>query len=275
MNPLIALTFLFLSYQSAWSYIPRTQTIIKKMTSNNGSREYKVVREVVIESADRQQKAQEIWTVSNGDKMRVSVSSLDATNPWQFVIQYNSKGRQTFNAGGRLKTLKKSRDFFEPLFHDRYYRSLTKRLIRHRFIPDWIPEAPAPAVVDSKTVMTPEPFVSLEPAEGIVSYSIGAKRSRSGDKSQTRLWVEQDSFLIKKGRLTSGAEFVNGPYQSYPGRLKLPSEQRINWNNKMARIRVLKVERTKTKKSDWKLTQESKGSIPSDPLIKEFYTRFR
>ncbi len=259
----------------SFAYIPRTETIVKKMSSNNGRRQYKIVREVVIESKERQVKAREVWTVAHGDKMKLEVNSMDAANPWKFAILYSANDRKTLSRDKNLKTFKKSADFFEPLFHDRSHRSLMKRMVAYKFLPEWIKSTNPPTYDKGKTKLTPEPFVHLTPMEGSVNYEIGAASNSDGGNSQTRLWVEQDSFLIKKGRLRSRAEFVNTRFQTFTGGLHLPSEQLINWNDKSAKVKLLTVEKIKTKNNDWALSKETTDSIPSDSLIKEFYSRFR
>lgn len=272
---LTLLIFSFIIPVTSSAYIPRTKTIVKKMSRNNGRREYKLVREVVLESKEQKIKAREVWTISHGDRMKVEVSSMDSNNPWNFAIVYSRKDRKTLSSNKALKSFKKSPDFFEPLFHDRSHRSLLRRMVAYKFLPTWIESTKAPAFEEGKTTMTPEPFISLAPMEGTVNYAIGAASNSEGGNGQTQLFVEQDSFLIKKGRLRSQAEFVNSRYQSFVGGLKLPGDQRINWNDKIAKIKLLTVERTKTKKSDWNLSGKKTGSIPTDSLIKEFYSRFR
>lgn len=272
--------FLILSFSlffssTAWSYVPRAQTIIKKMARNNGRRTYTLVREVVLQSPTNQIKAKETWTIANGDKMKLRVESQNANPPWSFVINYTKNRRQTLSANKKVKSFPKSPDFFEPLFHDRSYRSLTKRLISQRFLPDWVKSTPQPDYDKGKTKMTAEPFVSLDPVEGVISYAFGAKKNTAGDNSQTTLWIEQDSFLIKKGRLRSKAEFVNSQFQSFSGGLKLPGEQTINWGSNNARIKLMTVETIKASKKTWQLNSQKSGAIPSNPLIKEFYSRFR
>lgn len=271
----LILIFCFILPETSSAYIPRTKTIVKKMSRNNGRREYKLVREVILESREQKIKAREVWTISHGDRMKVEVSSMDANNPWNFAILYSQRDRKTLSRNKALKSFKKSPDFFEPLFHDRSHRSLLRRMVSYRFLPDWIEKTTAPAYVDGKTKMSPEPFVTLTPMEGTVNYAIGATNNSEGGNNQTQLFIEQDSFLIKKGRLRSQAEFVNSRYQSFVGGLKLPGDQRISWNDKIAKVKLLTVERTKTKKKDWKLSGDKTGSIPTDPLIKEFYSRFR
>ena len=276
MKFLIILLFLVsTNINVAQAYVPRTQTIVKKMSRNNGRREYRFVREVILESKEKTIKAREAWSVAHGDRMKVEVSSLDSSNPWSFAILYEKNDRKTLSKNKALRSFKKSPDFFEPLFHDRSHRSLLRRMVNYRFLPPWIAESTAPAYVDGKTKMTPEPFITLSPMEGTVNYAIGALNNSEGGNNQTQLWVEQDSFLIKKGRLQSRAEFVNEGFQTFTGGLKLPGQQQISWNDKVAKIKLIKVERFKSKKSDWKLSGNKTGSIPSDPLIKEFYSRFR
>ncbi len=260
---------------NAIAYIPRAETIIKKMTDNNGQRDYKVVREVDLSSPERKIKAREVWTIANGDQMKLEVSSLDSNNPWNFVILYSAKNRKTLSRKKSVKTFQKSNDFFEPLFHDRYHRSLLNRMVTYKFLPTWIKETNPPNYVDGQTKMTPEPFIQLAPMEGSVNYAVGAHSNSQGSQNQTMLWVEQDSFLIRKGRLQSDAEFVNSQFQTFVGGLKLPGEQQISWNDKVARVKLLTAERIKTSKNDWNLNSNQTGSIPTDPLIKEFYSRFR
>ena len=272
---LILFVLIFGLLPTSHAYILRAQTIVKNMTRNNGSQDYTIVREVTLESENRQVKAREVWTVANGDKMKVKVSSLDSNNAWNFAILYDSRQRRTLSSTNKIKTFKRSNEFFEPLFHDRYYKSLMKRLVHYRFVPSWAQNTAAPDLVKGKTLMTPEPFVGLEPMEGTVSYAIGADKSSDGSSAHTQLWVEQDSFNIIKGRLPSKAEFVNSKFQSFPGGLKLPSEQQVTWNNKVAKVKLLAVERAHPKTKDWALEDSDSGSLPVDPLIKEFYTRFR
>ena len=217
----LILTFCFILPQTGSAYIPRTKTIVKKMSRNNGRREYKLVREVVLESREQKIKAREVWTVSHGDRMKVEVSSMDTNNPWNFAIVYSQRDRKTLSRNKALKSFKKSPDFFEPLFHDRSHRSLLRRMVGYRFLPDWVEQTTAPAYVDGKTKMSPEPFVTLTPMEGTVNYAIGATNNSEGGNNQTQLFVEQDSFLIRKGRLRSQAEFVNSRFQSFIGGLKL------------------------------------------------------
>lgn len=271
---LILFLILIAAQFQAQAYIPRAQTIIKKMTSNNGARDYKVVREVTIEAENRQIRAKEVWTIANGDKMKVKVSSLDSNNPWSFSILYGKTDRKTMSSGKSVKTFKKSREFFEPLFHDRSSRSMTDRLIAARLVPDWIKNTPPPNYSEGKTMMTPEPFVNLEPMEGSINYAIGSNKSSTG-KNHSLIWVEQDSFLLKKGRFGSMAEFTNSQFQTYPGGLKLPSEQIISWDEKVAKVKTLSAENTQTASSQWTLDKNDSGQIPNEPLIKEFYSRFR
>ena len=272
---LIVLLFTLTVPQASHGYIPRAKTIVKKMTKNNGRREYKIVREVTLESKEKQIRAREVWTVAHGDKMKLTVSSLDSSSPWQFSILYSTKDRRTLSRKKVLQAFRKSPDFFEPLFHDRSHRSLLNRMVRYRFIPDWATNTKSPAYADGETKMTPEPFITLAPMEGTVNYAIGADSNSEGGVGQTQLWVEQDSFLIKKGRLRSQAEFVNSDFQVFPGGLKLPSQQIVSWNDNVARIKLLTSETTRTNKKDWTLNPENAGQIPTDPLIKEFYSRFR
>lgn len=266
---------IFTSGSLCHAYIPRTKTIVSKMSDNNGHREYSITREVTLESKEKQIRAKETWLVAYGDKMKVKVESLDANNPWNFVILYSAKDRKTLTRNKAVKSFKKSPDFFEPLFHDRSSNSLLRRLIAFKFVPRWVASTSAPVYEEGETKITPEPFITLAPMEGSVNYAIGAKSNSQGAVNQTQLWVEQDSFLIRKARLPSQAEFVDSHFQSFPGGLKLPGQQQIHWDDKVAKIKLINASRTRSHKKDWQLKGEDSGTIPTDPLIKEFYSRFR
>ena len=266
---------LLLSFtQPAWSYIPRIKTIVKKMTLNNGRKEYKILRKVLLKSENKQTEFQEKWFIAGSDKMKLEVSSLDLNNPWSFVILYGPKDRKTLTSRQKIKSFKKSKEFLEPLFHERNHKNLMKALIFHNFIPSWGNDLPPPGFSNNQTQITPEPFTSLEPLQGVVNYSVGAGQTTSGGKG-ARLWVEQDSFVIRKIRLGSKTELINGSFQNFSDGLKLPGKQTISWNKGVALITLLKVEKIKTKPKDWTLKKVGEEALPTNPLVKEFYSRFR
>ncbi len=271
----LSLQFILFFSSTSLAYVPRANTIIEKMVLNNGSGEYKVVREVTLQAENREIKLREQWVIAYGDKMRLEVTSLDSTNPLSFAVVFDENQRKTLSSQKAIKNFKKSREFFEPLFHDRSSRSLTRRLIQQGFVPEWIQQTPPPTVADGKTIMTPEPFVRLEPSQGSVNYALGSPTNQLASRSQPTLWIEQDSFLITKMRLGSRAEITNSNYQTFTGGLKLPSEQVISWGNHVAKVKLLAVERNRSTAKEWALNPKGLGAIPSDPLIKEFYTRFR
>ncbi len=275
LKPLFCFLSLLVSSQNLFAYVPRANTIVEKMVLNNGNGEYKVVREVTLQAENREIKLREQWVIAYGDKMRLEVTSLDSSNPWGFAVLFDEKQRKTLSSNKTIKAFKKSREFFEPLFHDRSSRSLTRRLIEQGFVPEWIQNTPPPTVADGKTVMTPEPFVRLEPSQGSVNYALGSPGNQISNHNQPLIWVEQDSFLITKMRLGSRAEITNTGYQTFTGGLKLPSEQVISWGNNVAKIKLLAVERSQVPSKQWTLSPQGLGVIPAEPLVKEFYSRFR
>ena len=272
---LFSLLFFCTLLPRAHAYIPRAQTIVKKMARNNGRFPYKIVREVSLQGQDATYKAKETWYIANGDKMKVVVESLDAKDPWSFVIQYSKDKRQTKSSSGKVRVFKKSKEFFEPLFHDRYSKSLSRRLVGFKFMPDWVINTPQPSFEEGKTKITKENFIQLEPSEGSISYAIGARKNRSGSLWKTVLWVEQDSFLIKKGKLRSNSEFSNSSFQTFVGGLKLPREQRISWGDKVATVKLMAAEKFKPTRKTWKVSHHKTTRIPSYQVVKEFYSRFR
>ena len=68
---------------------------------------------------------------------------------------------------------------------------------------------------------------------------------------------------------------MNNSFQSFSGGLHLPANQLISWNDRVARIKLISAEPVHVNGKDWSLTTQDAGSIPTDPLVKEFYSRFR
>ncbi len=267
--------FFFLLFNPpARSYIPRSKTIVRKMTLNNGKKQYRILRKVLLQSENKQTEVREKWLIADSDQMKLEVSSLNLNRPWKFVIVYGPRDRKTLTSRKKTKSFKRSREFLEPLFHERNSGKLMKRLISLDFMPSWIWNSPPPNFSNNQTSLTPEPFIFLEPLEGAVNYSIGTNQTTSGGPGP-RLWVEQDSFVIRKIRLGSKTELLNGPFQSFSDGLKLPGRQSLSWNKGVAHITLLKVEKVNIRKKDWALEQTDQEPLPSDPLIKEFYSRFR
>ncbi|MCB0377167.1 MAG: hypothetical protein KDD33_01615 [Bdellovibrionales bacterium] len=275
MKTWLLVFFIFAGLSPAQAYVPRTKTIVKKMSNNGGRRTYRVVREVTLQNSYHTVKAKETWTIAHGDKMKLVVESLDDKNPWSFVILYDKGKRQTISSQKNVKSYPKSPEFFEPIFHDRNYKSLMRRLVGFRFMPDWVLQTPEPEFKEGKSKITEEPFVHLEPIDGSITYAVGSKKDASGEPGGTVLWVEQDSFQIKKGRLRSKAEFSNSKYQSFLGGLKLPREQTITWKDRLATVKLMTAESVSPKNDFWKLDTKTPSQLPDDRLVKEFYSRFR
>ena len=229
------------------------------MVLNNGKKQYKILRKVLLQSGNKQVEVREKWLIANGNKMKLEVSSLDINAPWKFVIVYGTRNRKTLTNRQKIKSFKKSREFLEPLFHERNHEKMMRRLISHNFMPSWVTGLPPPRFSNNQTLITPEPFIFLEPLEGSVNYSIGASQTTSGGLGP-RLWVEQDSFVIRKIRLGSKAELINGPFQNFNDGLKLPEKQNVSWNKGVANITLLGVEKVSIKKSDWSLRKNRSGS---------------
>ena len=261
----------------AKAYKLRLNTIVKQMIRNNGRKSpgYKIVREVSFEANGQSQSARETWWVKNGDRMKVQVESVDPAKPWSFEIVYNGGARQTLSSSNQVKSFKVSKEFFEPLFHDRSETSLKQRLVQFQFIPEWAKNLPAPDYVRGKTVMKDEKFIGLVPGTGAVSYLIGAPKNADGTPGHTHLWVEQDTFKISKGKLASKSEFTNKEFQDIDGGLKLPRTQVISWADRVARVRVITAEKKRLSSTDLALSTSKSTTVPDQPILKEFYSRFR
>jgi hypothetical protein len=99
-------------------------------------------------------------------------------------------------------------------------------------------------------------------------------------------WVEQDSFIIRKMRSPSGAEFQGDDYSTFSKNLWFPRSQTISFNGRTASIRVTKVlaqdlnaeSRKLMEPSSLKAKGDSTTVLPKSdlaPVVAEFYKRFR
>lgn len=261
--------FLFLTFfvsVSAQAYIPKLNTILSKMTANNGGTKAWVLKRTVTLKEDNVV-AQETWTVANADLMKLRAEGTNSDgSAWSVEILYKGGRRHTTTSEGNTQVFPLSAEFFEPLIHYRSSRALMSRLSAFQILP--------PTVSGDTTSPT---YVNLDRYKGGVAYMLGALDSKN-TLQPPRLWVEQDSFLIRKLRLGSQVEVEFDSYKDFEeGKIKQPELQTVFWKNTTVLVQNTSTQLLEPKKAEAAL-QIQKGLravLPDNANLKEFYSRFR
>lgn len=263
---------------SSFGYLPRIKTIAAKAVKNNGRGVYEIKREVSLFQQESKINFSETWLVQHGDAMKLTAQGTnDDGSPWKFSVTYEKGKRKTTTAAGKEKIFSWSPFFTEPLFHYRSRESFMDRLIKLHFIPAWARNTPSLNVSsDNITKFTAEEFVKLSRQQGRVNYELGSSVEKT--KSAPKMWLEQDSFLIRRAKLSGDTYLTNESFRSFSGNLKFPLLQSISWNDNTAKIKTTSVKRLKSAKVRKSIHASLKGQsavLPKNKIVKEFFSRFR
>lgn len=263
MKILILFLFLIVPYLSH-AYIPKLNTILTRITSNNGASNSLTLKRTVFFKEDNL-RCNETWYINNADSMKVLVSgkNLDQSD-WSFEIVYKNGKRQTLSTNGEIKTFPISSEFFEQLMHYRNPGALQNRLQNYQILPN------------KSDTQSPTSYVNLDRHRGTVVYRFGAQETKNAQPPPLLL-IEQDSFLPKRLRLGSQVEVeFSDTTQLDEGAIKQPSQQTIIWKSTTVIAKIESLEKLAANKISSHLKFENKKStLPENENIKEFYSRFR
>ncbi len=272
---------------SAWAYIPKTRMILSRAIKNSGSQTYQVIQEVHFKTETDALVVKELWTVIDGKTLRLKATGgTTLSDQWEFNAIYKDGRRFVFEGDDKVHNYPQSVEFAEPYFHFRKLDNLLYQLIRIDVLPNTILKPNQPAYSLNQVKYEPEPYARLSRVSGYIAYAFGQPTPAGSDVSLPGVWVEQDSFLLRKLRFKSQAEVQANKYQSYNSGLKLPKDRTITWNNNAVFIRTISAKSLGSRSSlqsrfqpntllSLKKTISSDRREPRNALIKEFYARFR
>jgi hypothetical protein len=106
---------------------------------------------------------------------------------------------------------------------------------------------------------------------------LGAQDSKN-TLQPPRLWVEQDSFLIRKLRMGSQIEVEFDAFKEFEeGKIKEAELQTLFWKSSTVIIQNTSTQLVEPKKLEGflKIQKEAKAVLPQNANLKEFYSRFR
>lgn len=257
---------LLLMTSSVFAYVPKLSTVLSKMSSHTGSNKGFILKRTVT-LKEENVVAHETWHVSHADLMKLDVEGTNTDgSPFKFEILYKGGKRVTTTVEGKSQSFPLSSEFFEPLLHYRSSRALHSRLVAMQIIPsNAATDAASPA------------FMNLDRYKGGVSYLLGAQDSKN-TLQPPRLWVEQDSFLIRKLRLGSQVEVEMDSFKDFEeGKIKQAELQTVFWKNATVTIQNTSTEMVDQKKIEplMKIQKATPAVLPQNTSLKEFYSRFR
>jgi hypothetical protein len=259
---------------SAWAHIPKMNTILTKVAANSGGTNGLIIKRTVTLKEDNVT-AEELWHIANADLMKVDVSGTNSDgSKYSFDILYKDGKRVTSTTSGGLKSFQLSGEFYEPLLHYRSMRALLSKLISMQLVPTW---AGSPAQ---------ENFITLDRLKGSLVYVLGAGEAKN-TQAPPQLWIEQDSFVIRKVRLGSQIEVEFDNIKNYgkedekgrPAQPKIyqPDLQTIYWKNTTVLVQNTSVQLVPVAKITplFKMEKAGVAQLPENVNLKEFYSRFR
>ncbi len=249
----------------AKAYIPSYSMMLSHLAGAQGRGGYRIEQELVFKGVE-QIVLREIWWVLSADQMRVDVMSAKQKKDMYLRFIYH-RGKKIFRSESNLIQRRPlPRSHLEQPFHLRNASKLKKLFSLWKVAPFQVP--------DRKNNQGSDFFVRLDRKGGQVQYQIG--------KGKSRLWLEQDEFVIRSWKWGSGESLRAWDYKLYPGFMFFPSHRLFRHNSFEVFIQVRKIQSVKLKKKYFqqkllsrKNTFSPDFSSADQDRIREFYKKFR
>ena len=225
------------------AYIPPAEMVLSRLEKTQQGAGFKISQKVRFSEVSKFTAPLELIEVWLRGPQSVSLSISSSSHPGlQANFLYKKNGSKTWiDSQGRKRT--KKSDFLETYF------------LSKGFLPEWMLSPPA---------------LRLGRAEGVVSYLFQL------GKTQKKVWVEQDEFVIRKIQTESGRELSAFEYQQHSSRFLFPKKRKFKTPQYTAEMEVLDVKRTKGFKNKLKSHRWEHKSIGRDmDRVKEFYENIR
>ena len=265
--------------------IPQSQTIAARLARSHGKNVYVIEQDVQFRTNAEPLVLRERWIIENGDRLRLTVTTPTSTDiksadraSFEALYRDNRRTYTELNAG--VKTSNVSQEFAEGFFHMRSGKSFLTALIKARIVPgDFFREKSKPTKIE-QVHHIPDPYVRLGRDNGVVTWIFGEPSPGEG-KLSPQVWIEQDTFILKRLRFPSEAEITADRYISYANGLKFPRERTINWNDNTVTIRIVSVRAMTSAQAgrSFEVVPFTSGAkparLPELPQVREFYSRFR
>ncbi len=281
---LLLLSFLT---SSALAYIPDLEMILDRTVKNQGNTGYIIDLELSFDTKSQTQLVKEHWIIEDAENMRVFAQGERELKDQLSLLRVYDKNKKFYlDESGSVRSTRFSAEFFEHIFHIRTVKKLHRSLIDLSILPEASTKHKA-AVIDVKEPSYDKvPYLRLSRASGVIAYALGMPPAKDATQLNPEIWIEQDQFVIRKLRLPTQAEVSAEDYQKFVGSISFPQMRTVRWANNSVKIRVVSIRNTpitqKTREllspkvfSEEKKNSEKLNMISDDPVIQEFYSRFR
>ncbi len=268
----ILFLLVYLSAQ-AQAYIPNHHMILSRTSDNHGRGPYLIVQEVVFPGDPDPLTIQETWWVQTESSLRMTAVGKGALKEQFFVAcSYDLSRKTCIDGEGQQHSHPLAKLWHEDFFHFRYSKNIKTRLVSLGILP-------AEALTDkSEQPSRPAPYVRLSRSRGTINYALGTP-SAPERSDQPGLWIEQDSFVIRKLRLPGTALVLADDYAKHADGFHLPQKRSYSWEEHSAQAFVVSVKALPRQQATRLLGAQAlpkeRQKIPEIAPIQEFYSRFR
>ena len=242
----------------SYGFVLPLDTVLTKSVALSGNQIFAVEQDVIFKVGAEELVVRENWLIEGDKNLKLTATGQGSLKDLlKLAVIYNSKNK-TMLIGKNKTSEFVTPDFFERFLSIRSVDSFKKYLIELS-----IPQ------VDR-----------LSRVSGAVAFAIGEPSAPNAPKPQ--IWIDQETFQIKKMRLPSMAEISLEDYATFK-QIQYPKTKKIEWSGHSALIKVKQVS-TKTSATlnsfyPQNLDQPSEINLVTKGdaglLIQEFYKRFR
>jgi len=261
--------------------------ILDRTAKNQGNTGYVIDLEISFDNKSQTQVVKEHWVIENAESLRVFArGERDLKEQLSLLRIYDKSKKFYMDESGTVRSTRFSGEFFEPLFHIRTVKKLHRALIDLSILPEASTRHKSAPIDVKEPTYDKVPYLRLSRAAGVIAYALGMPPQKDATQLNPEIWIEQDRFVIRKMRLPSQTEIVADDYQKFVGSLSFPQTRTVRWANNSVKIRVINIKNTPVTSKIRELlspkifTEEKKKAeklnvLPEDPIIQEFYSRFR
>lgn len=286
-NFAMALTLLLSTVFSvvAWAYIPPYWMIMSRTAESHGKGMYMIDQDVIFPGEAEPYIVNEKWYVLSEGNLRVEVTGRrELQGKINLVYIYDENRRHFIDEAGQRKALRTPGEFFEPLFHFRFSKSIKPYLVAQKIAPAESLKSEPHKYNPKETGAPPEEnFLRLGRIDGTVAYVIGLPTLPNNENQNPGLWIEQDQFTVRQVRYPSQLKVTAKRYETFSQGFKFPREREVQFNNATIRIVTNSVNgiassgenKGRVQSSSLAGLKDFKAQLPDEKLIRSFYSTVR
>lgn len=254
--------FLLIFSGNLSAYIPSYSLILSHLSYFQGKGGYRIEQELFFKGANFSLK--EIWWIKDQNYIRLDVKSRETGKRYfRFIYEKNKKWFKDEKA--HLQNQPISYYHLERPFHLRSVKELRKLFSFWKVAPFQLEERELGVGFD--------PFLRLSRKGGVIQYEIGLGKAR--------VWVEQDEFVIRSWKWTTGETLTAWNYRLYPGHFFFPLRRLLKEKASETEIQVTNLQSVKLTKKFFRKSHLKPNVLDSklpsivQEKIREFYRKFR